>query len=144
MRKSDVFPSKYLTIADLDGQPAVLEIARAPLETLGNGDRQKSKIVLYFKNAGKALPLNMTNYDSVADCAGSDETNDWPNTRIEVYPDTCTLADGKIVGCVRIRKPQELALAAEPNGAQPPAGKAKLAPLAKSPPHATMDDEIPF
>jgi hypothetical protein len=141
MRKSDVFPSKYLTASDLNGEPAVLEIQRAPLETLGNGDRQKSKIVLYFKNAGKALPLNMTNYDSVADCAGTDETNNWPGVRIEVYPDTCKVEGEKIVACLRIRKPGELALG---NGAKPAAAAPKLAPLAKSPPGKDMDDEIPF
>ena len=128
MRKTDVFPTKYLSAGDLAGKPHVLEIARAPLETLKPNGSEQAKIVLYFRDAKKSLPLNKTNFDAVADCAGTDETDNWPGVRIEVFP-TTTEMQGKTVACIRIRKPRELPLAPSKAPAAPP---------------PSIDDEIPF
>jgi hypothetical protein len=105
MKRDDLFPSKYAKCADLKGKPRVVEIEHAPVETLKNqkGEEQR-KVVLYFKGAKKALPLNLTNFDAVAAIAGSDETNEWPGTKIELYPAT-TMMGGKITDCIRIRPP---------------------------------------
>jgi len=127
MRRGDVFPSKYLSAADLADKPRVLEIASAPLETLKSNGGEQNKIVVYFKNAKKSLPLNRVNFDSIADIVGDDETDRWPGTRVEVYP-TTTEIQGKTVACIRIRAPQELPLAA----AKP------------KPPEDDLADEIPF
>src|SRR5262245_36090479 len=94
------------------------------------GEEQR-KVVLYFKGAKKALPLNLTNFDAVATIAGGDETNDWPGTRIELYP-TTTMMGGKITDCIRIRRPQgELPISPPP-------------PLTKSAVDPELDDEIPW
>src|SRR5262249_60031009 len=95
-------------------KPRVVEIERAPVETLKTqkGEEQR-KVVLYFKGAKKSLPLNLTNFDAVSDIAGTDETNDWPGTKIELYPAT-TMMGGKIVDCIRIGRPQELPVSPPP------------------------------
>src|SRR5215813_12616924 len=89
MKRDDLFPSKYLKCADLKAKPRVVEIEHAPIETLKNAKgEEQQKVVLYFKSAKKALPLNLTNFDAVAAIAGSDETNEWLGTKIELYPAT--------------------------------------------------------
>jgi hypothetical protein len=130
MKRDDLFPSKYLKCADLKGKPRVVEIESAPIETLKNpkGEEQK-KAVLYFKGAKKALPLNLTNFDAVMDIAGSDETSNWPGTRLELYPAT-TMMGGKITDCIRVRPPQ--ALPTSP----PPPPKPAVDP--------ELDQEIPW
>jgi hypothetical protein len=130
MKRDDLFPSKYLKCADLKGRPRVVEIGHAPVETLKNakGEEQK-KVVLYFKGAKKALPLNLTNFDAVAEIAGSDETNDWPGTKAELYP-TTTMMGGKITDCIRVRRPQGL-----PTSPPPPPKPAA---------DAELDDQIPW
>jgi len=132
MKRDDLFPSKYLKCAYLKGRPRVVEIEQAPIETLKNpkGEEQK-KVVLYFTGAKKALPLNLTNYDSVAEIAGSDETNEWPGTKIQLYPAT-TMMGGKITDCIRIRRPQEELPITPP----PPPKPAAVDP--------EFDQEIPF
>jgi hypothetical protein len=127
MKRADVFPDKYLKAPDLKGKARVLEIDHALLETLKNikGEEQQ-KIVLYFVGAKKALPLNMTNFDAVADICG-DDTEFWPGQKIELYP-TTTQMGGKTVDCVRIRRPREL----------------PIAPPKRVKPEAEFDDEIPF
>jgi hypothetical protein len=103
-KRNEIFPSKYLKVSDLAGKPLVVKIERAPTETLGSGNDAEQKTVLYFRGGTKPLPLNMTNWDSVAGIAG-DDTDDWPGHLIELYPTTTTLR-GSIVECIRIRAPK--------------------------------------
>jgi hypothetical protein len=127
MKRDDVFPSKYLKAADLKGKARVLEIDHAPLETLKNTKgEEEQKIVLHFVGAKKAMPLNMTNFDAVADICG-DDTDLWPGQMIELFP-TTTQMGGKTLDCVRIRKPREV---------QP-------APPKRDEPSPEMDGGIPF
>ena len=135
MRKDQVFPSKYFKAADLHGDPLALTITAAPYETLTTPDgREESKVVLYFRGTKKCLPLNLTNFDAVADATGEDDTDRWPGCQIELYPTTTDMR-GKIVPCIRIRPPAQPALSAGTAAARPPR---------KPPAQSEMDDEIPF
>jgi hypothetical protein len=130
MKRDDVFPSKYLKAADLKGKPHIVTIESALYETLkGLDGNENKKIVLYFKNTEKTLPLNATNFDGVCDATGCPDTEDWPGQRIELYP-TRTTMGGKAVDCIRIRRPSS-----RPGGAAPPP---------QLPPADDMSDEIPF
>jgi hypothetical protein len=131
MRKDDVFQSKYLKAADLDGNPITLTIASATLETLKNpkGEEQK-KIVLGFRKAKKTLPPNLTNFEAVVDATGEDDTENWPGHKVELYPSEVQMG-GKMVDCIRIR--------AAAQGVLKPKTKAAAAPVSDD-----MDDEIPF
>ena len=132
-KRDDVFPSKYLKAGDLNGKPFTATIVSAPIETLKTPDgKEDPKTVLYFRGAKKTLPLNRTNWDSVADICGGD-TDDWPGHKVELYP-TTTEMKGKVVDCIRIRAPEQ--------------GELKAAATKKrSPTKAAgddMDDAIPF
>jgi len=134
MKKSDVFPSKYLKCEDLGGKPVTVQITSAPLETLKSPDgKEQSKIVLYFLSAKKTLPLNLSNFDSVAEICGED-TDTWPGRTIVLYP-TKTQMGGKTVDCVRIRAPQ-----------QPETGRPAVAPapVVAAVTEADPSDSIPF
>jgi hypothetical protein len=132
MKKSDVFPSRYLKCDDLKGKPITVTIERAPLETLKSPDgKEQTKIVLYFRGAKKGLPLNVTNWDACADACGVDDTDGWPGHQIELHPDKTQMA-GKTVDCIRIRPPAQRGLPTQ----KPPAAD----PL----PADDMNDVIPF
>jgi hypothetical protein len=106
VKRSEAFPSKWLSVADLEGGPVVVTIKVAALETLKGFDgADTKKVALYFAHKYKPLPLNRTNYDSVADIAGTDETDDWSGTKVELFV-TKELVKGKLTDCVRIRKPE--------------------------------------
>jgi hypothetical protein len=126
-----------LRAADLQSKPAVCQIDRALVETLKStkGEDQQ-KVVLYFVGKKKSLPLNMTNFDSVADIAG-DTVEAWRGHRIELYP-TVTQMSGKIVDCIRVRPPtQELPIK--------PTARAKPVRAADAPAlEDEMSDEIPW
>ena len=107
MKREEVFPSKYLKCSDVNGQSCTVEIDRAIFETLkGTDGKESQKMVVYFKNAKKALPLNATNYDSISAIVGDDDSESWPGHKIELFPDK-TRMGGKPVDCVRIRAPAQ-------------------------------------
>jgi hypothetical protein len=105
MTRDEVFPSKYLKAGDLKGKPRIVTIDRASYETLkGLDGKENQKIVLYFENVAKSLPLNATNFDAVCNATGFLDTEDWPGQQIELYPAKTTMG-GKTVDCIRIRRP---------------------------------------
>jgi hypothetical protein len=127
VQKDDVFPSKYLKHSNLQGKPTTATIDRAVLETLKSPEgKTQDKVVLYFAGAKKSLPLNVTNFDAVADICGAD-TDDWPGCQIELYPSK-TQMGGKTVDCIRVR---------------PPTKSAKK-PATKSGGGGFADDEVPY
>jgi hypothetical protein len=133
MTRDEVFPSKYLKAADLKGKPRIVTIESARYEPLkGLDGKETQKIVLYFENVPKSLPLNATNFDAVCDATGFPDTEDWPGQRIELYP-TRTSMGGKTVDCIRIRTPSTSRPAAAAPSPPPP-----------SKPVDEMNDEIPW
>jgi len=130
-RKHEIFRSKYLKAADLDGRPRTVTIEAARTETLKNDRGEETKTVLYFKGVRQALPLNLTNWDSVADVTSQDDSDGWPGHKVELYP-TTTEMRGKTVDCIRIRAPAQRELPAKKPAAQ------------KQPQVADPNDEIPY
>ena len=141
MKRDEVFPSKYLRAADLQGSPITVTIESATYETLKSKEgKEQGKTVLSFKSGKKVLPLNMTNWDSVAAICGGDDA-EWRGCKIELYPSTTPMG-GKIVDCIRIRPPAQRELPkAKPRAVKPPE---KATATAKAALAEEMDDEIPF
>lgn len=104
---SEAFPSKFLKATDLTDGPVVATIKLAELERIKGFDgKEVAKVVLYFAKKLKPLPLNRTNFEAVMAICGSDDSDDFPGVKIEVYA-TKTSMNGKVMDCVRIRAPGE-------------------------------------
>ena len=100
MLREDIFPSKFLKAADLGGKAVTMMVEKVVQEDLGD----QIKTVVHFLNQSKALVLNATNYDSIAEDHGQ-ETDNWPGAKVELY-ETTVLFRGKRVPCIRVRTPQ--------------------------------------
>ena len=137
-KRHEVFPSKYLQAADLGGKPINVVIEKALLETLKTKNGEETKTVLYFRGAKKGLPLNRTNWDSVAAITGQDDTVNWPGHGIQLYP-TTTPFRADVVECIRIRAPEQ----GELKPAKAKAAEAKTAEP-KPPLADEIDDSIPW
>ena len=145
MRKEQVFPSKYLKASDLHGEPLTVVIDAAPYEELTALDGKKeSKVVLYFKGMKKCFPLNVTNFDSVVEVTGQEDSDGFPGHTLELFP-WKTEMHGKMKDCIRIRAPEQPELSASA-AATTPSKRAKRATVAAKPPRQDddMDDDIPF
>ena len=80
MKIKDLFPSKWITAADLQGKKHRLEIAGLAWQTVG-GFR---KPVLSFVDRKKGLLLNKTNANRIAELHG-EETDDWPGRWVDLH-----------------------------------------------------------
>ena len=80
MKSTDIFPSKYLRAADLDGREPVVTIARVDMETLGD----ERKPVVYFVGKDKGLVMNKTNFSAIEDISGEEDTDNWAGTKVKL------------------------------------------------------------
>ena len=102
MKRSDVFPSKYLQAADFE-TPQDLQIESLDLEMLeAQGEKPKEKGILTFTGLDKRLVLNVTNWDTLENLYG-EESDDWSGKWITLYATTCRFGS-KTVPCVRIKE----------------------------------------
>ncbi len=101
MRKSDVFPSRYVKVADLGGGEVEATISSVEWEKVGDDE----KAVCYFKNKVKPLVLNKTNYESIEAITGDEETDSWSGARVVLYPTTIRF-NGVMTPCIRIKAPR--------------------------------------
>jgi hypothetical protein len=137
--KDQIFTSRFMKASDLKGHPLVVTIAGAAEETLkGTDGREKLKMVLTFKGQKKGLVSNLINWEAIEEITGETNSDDWVNHKVELYP-TTTQMGGKIVDCIRVRRPPEpkmlLSRKAAPS-TMPPAGAKSL--------REELDDDIPF
>jgi len=129
MKRTDLFPSRFLRCVDLQGRPQTVIIKLVSLEDVGDDGKQKP--VIYFRGKEKGLVCNATNFDVIAEAYG-DETDDWAGQPIEIYP-TKVPFKGQLTDAIRVRIPQAKT-------------QAKPAPAPKPAPALAeeLSDEIPF
>lgn len=100
MKSTDIFPSKYLRAADLNGQEPIVTIDRVDMETLGD----ERKPVVYFRNKDKGLVLNKTNFNAIEEISGKDDTDLWSGTKVKLFTAKVEF-QGKRVPAIRIDAP---------------------------------------
>ncbi len=128
MKSTDIFPSKYLRAADLDGREPVVTIARVDMETLGD----ERKPVVYFVGKDKGLVMNKTNFSAIEDISGEEDTDNWAGTKVKLITVKVEF-QGKRVPAIRI---EEVAAAKKPAKPEPVHDiNEDIAP---------SDDEVPF
>ncbi len=113
MKRSEAFPSKYLSKEDVD--PARLgTVANLKRETLKSDDGDETKTVLYFReDALKPMILNNTNWMVLEEAYGED-SDAWLNKKVELYLDPNVMFGAKRVGGVRVRVPSAATAAGLP------------------------------
>jgi hypothetical protein len=100
MKMNDAFPSKYLKASDVEDEP-VYKIIKAEVEEVG--PKKDEKVILYFRGVEKGLVLNKTNWKAIADQLGSDDTDSWIGSEIQLYSGTASF-QGEEVEAIRIKK----------------------------------------
>jgi len=100
-----MFPTDYVTAADLNGQDKTVTIASLSQEELTmQGGIKETAWIVTFAEAKKKLVLNKTNAKTIAKLHG-DESDDWIGKQITLYPTTCKYGRDT-VDCIRIRGKQ--------------------------------------
>jgi hypothetical protein len=118
-----MFPSQYLSGADLNGKSYNLTINRVVVEEIFDMKKNKKvkKWVIYFKDAKKGCLCGKTQATEIFDAVGLDKNTDgsekWIGKTVEVYP-TEIKAFGEIHVVPRFRKPTKTASEAPPAAMQ--------------------------
>lgn len=119
MKVSVLFPKKYACGADLRGKPATMTISRVEIVQMRPraSAPMENKAVVYFEGAKKGVILSSQKLAyQIAEIACTEEMNDWPGTRVTLYPEPMNVA-GQPRIAIRARAP------VEKNGdGQPPVG----------------------
>ena len=111
-----VFKSDHLGTPDLE---EFIEEAKGLIYTISHVKQEyQTKVagkkidanIAYFKEGIKPLVLNSTNSKQVAKFAGSKFVEDWNNIIIELFIDANVKMKGQVVGGVRIRPVQPVAV----------------------------------
>ena len=102
MNVHDLFPTRFIAAADLNGKSFTLTIRNVTLEDMQSHDNKTvTKPVAWFTNAAKGMVLNRTNTMVIADLYGP-ETDAWAGKRITIYA-TQVRAFGKMEPAIRVR-----------------------------------------
>lgn len=101
MKANDVFKSKYLSYQDLRGRDVSLTIDHVEMAQMPNGGDKKPAV--YFRGKEKALLLNKTNFNTIVEATGKEDTDDWGGEKITIGPAE-TEFQGRIVDCIRVRR----------------------------------------
>ena len=99
MNINDVFPSKYLKAADLQGHEPTVVINRCEVEAIGD----QRKLVLYFQGKEKGMICNRTNADRIA-FMYSPDTDHWIGKPITLFTDMVSF-QGKTMQALRVKPP---------------------------------------
>jgi hypothetical protein len=123
MRRNEIFPSTYYNSQDVRDGPLLLTIDFAAMESVGEGANKREKLVVHFKEEdSKLLVVTPTKFDAIALTAKSDETDDWPGTKIVLEAGKASF-QGKLVDSVSIRAPRRPASPKQPPAPPKPEGE---------------------
>lgn len=101
---NEIYPSRYLSANDLKG-PRVVLITGAAMETLGQGNEAKEKLVLSLATP-KGEPLQKKFVAgklvsrAIAGILGVTDAVSWAGKQIELRPES-TNVGGKLMPCIR-------------------------------------------
>lgn len=101
-RLNQMFPSKWLTAADLEDGECTFTIRAVTQEEIGQGEEAEIKWVVWLKEVAKGIVLNKTNATSLANCFG-DDTDDWIGKQAVFYPTEVSFS-GRMVEAIRIKE----------------------------------------
>jgi hypothetical protein len=113
--KTEAFPSRFWKPTDLPARGLVLKIAKLQVDKIGKD--QEEKYCLYFKGQDKQLVMNSTNWDLIAEFCGAD-SDQWTGKDVVLVPEK-TPFGGRMVDCIRVRRPNPPQAAPVPKRPEP-------------------------
>ena len=104
MKMQDLFPSKYLRAADLQGKPRTVTIERVTHETFKDDGEDVTKAVLHFSDSTAPMVVNKTNFGMLAAITGADDDQDWAGQEVELRSQKVMGPGGKVVDSIRVHE----------------------------------------
>lgn len=134
----DVYGGNTLKAEDVPPNfRAVLTVERVTVQTFEDEKKgAQRKLVLHFQGKDKALALNVTNANMMAEIAQSRDYDYWQNTKVLLYRTTTEYA-GRRVPALRLENPNAQAAVSQRPAPPPP-------PPPPTEEFQASDDDVPF
>lgn len=100
MNAHEAYPSKFLKASDLGTHQPIVKVSSVKVESLGQGEDQEDKPVIYFEGKEKGLVCNKTNWNTMIELFGG-ETDDWVGHKVKILA-TEVAFKGKMTMAIRI------------------------------------------
>jgi hypothetical protein len=97
----EMYDSKWLRCADLEGEDRVMTIEKVKAGTVGQGEDAEAKPIIWFVGVRTPFAANKTNGKTISNLYGRD-TENWVGKSVTLFP-TTTEYGGEMVECIRIR-----------------------------------------
>jgi hypothetical protein len=105
MKMSELFPSKYLRAADLQGKSRVVMIEKVSHEDFKDDGVAVRKTVIHLRGSGTApVVVNKVNWRMLVAITGSDDDDNWPGTTIQLRSEKVAAPGGRIVDSIRVHE----------------------------------------
>ena len=98
--------SKFFRTKDITAPILLTETFVKEKNVAKDGEPEKIRLAAYFHESLKALVLNTSNCEVLAELAGTDEIEDWKDIPVELYVDPDVRYGGKRVGGIKLRQPE--------------------------------------
>jgi hypothetical protein len=99
MKCNEVFPSRWLKAADLSPDLETVTMRKVAMKEVG--EERERKPVMTFDEIDKELVLNITNWNSIAELTGEDDSDAWPGFKIKLVR-TKVQYGAKTVDAIRV------------------------------------------
>lgn len=128
MKANDIYGGKSLKAEDIMGKEPVVTIESVEMKKFDDGP----KAVIKFAGKEKALICNRTNWNSIVDITGEEDSDDWVGKKIKLVVARVDF-QGKRVNAIRVDPPSN----GRPAQRQAPPPQPEYV-------DAPSDDDIPF
>jgi hypothetical protein len=133
MKASDVFSGASLKADDIKGREPVVTIESVEVKTFDDG----AKPIIKFVGKDKSLVCNRTNWNSIVEITGEDDSDNWAGHKIKLVVARVDF-QGKRVDAIRIEPAPQPSQPPTPRRApEPPPAPAEAV-------EAPDEDDIPF
>jgi hypothetical protein len=106
MRRSDAFPSRYLSQDDVRAGPIRVTIKDVLMESVGQGREAEDRPILYFNESHiKPMVLGAKINWTTIEAAYGEDTETWVGKPLDLYHDPNVSFGGEVKGAIRIRIP---------------------------------------
>ena len=109
MKLNAMFPRKFATGEDLNGQSVTVTVKSMSMEKLSPhpGQPPMDRFVLYFSETVKGVILSRTLAEQIASILQSDDTDQWVGKKVTLFPQPLNVA-GKSRIAIRAKKPAQV------------------------------------
>jgi len=104
MKCNEVFPSRWLKPADLEPDGETVTIRKVTMEEIG--EKRERKPIIAFDETDKELVVNITNWNSIAELSGEEDSDNWPGHVIKLVRSKVQYG-AKTVDGIRIEAPDK-------------------------------------